>query len=137
MEASLGIVEVLLSLIRLKHVMSEELADAVCVQCGQCAAICPVGAIYEQDAIQPVWAALDDPTKHVVVQTAPARLTVRFDPCPGSSKDQVWECLSRHLRQRLSDQGVPFVEIVLDPEPPRPDPVSGKYRTVAVEMPES
>lgn len=50
----------------------EELADAVCVQCGQCAAICPVGAIYEQDAIQPVWAALDDPTKHVVVQTAPA-----------------------------------------------------------------
>ncbi|MBT7299072.1 MAG: 2Fe-2S iron-sulfur cluster binding domain-containing protein [Victivallales bacterium] len=50
----------------------EQLSDAVCVQCGQCAAVCPVGAIYEQDAIQPVWAALDDPTKHVVVQTAPA-----------------------------------------------------------------
>jgi len=75
--------------------------------------------------------------RHQVVQTAPARLTVRFDPCPGSGKDQVWECLCRHLRQRLSDQGVPFVEIVLDPEPPRPDPVSGKYRTVTVEMPES
>lgn len=50
----------------------EELADAVCVQCGQCSAVCPVGAIYEKDAIEPVWAALDDPTKHVVVQTAPA-----------------------------------------------------------------
>ncbi|MBN2450864.1 MAG: iron hydrogenase small subunit [Lentisphaeria bacterium] len=50
----------------------EELAEAVCVQCGQCAAVCPVGAIYEKDSIEPVWAALDDPTKHVVVQTAPA-----------------------------------------------------------------
>jgi iron-only hydrogenase group A len=51
---------------------SEELADAVCVQCGQCSAVCPVGAIYEKDAIEDVWAALDNPEKHVVVQTAPA-----------------------------------------------------------------
>ncbi len=50
----------------------ENLCDAVCVQCGQCAAICPVGAIYEQDAIEDVWRALDDPEKHVVVQPAPA-----------------------------------------------------------------
>jgi iron-only hydrogenase group A len=50
----------------------DELAEAVCVQCGQCSAVCPVGAIFEKDAIEPVWAALDDPTKHVVVQTAPA-----------------------------------------------------------------
>jgi len=50
----------------------ENLCDAVCVQCGQCAAVCPVGAIYEQDAIADVWRALDDPKKHVVVQTAPA-----------------------------------------------------------------
>ncbi|MCA1809624.1 MAG: [FeFe] hydrogenase, group A, partial [Kiritimatiellia bacterium] len=50
----------------------DNLCDAVCVQCGQCSAVCPVGAIYEQDAIQDVWRALDDPSKHVVVQTAPA-----------------------------------------------------------------
>ncbi len=50
----------------------EALSDAVCVQCGQCSAVCPVGAIYEKDAIEDVWAALDDPDKHVVVQTAPA-----------------------------------------------------------------
>ena len=49
-----------------------DLDTVVCVQCGQCAAVCPVGAISEKDQIDEVWAALDDPDKHVVVQTAPA-----------------------------------------------------------------
>jgi iron-only hydrogenase group A len=51
---------------------ASDLGDVVCVQCGQCAAVCPVGAIGERDNIDRVWAALDDPRKHVVVQTAPA-----------------------------------------------------------------
>jgi NADP-reducing hydrogenase subunit HndD len=48
------------------------LGSVTCMQCGQCAAVCPVGAISEADQIDEVWAALDDPTTHVVVQTAPA-----------------------------------------------------------------
>ena len=48
------------------------LADAICVQCGQCAAVCPVGAISECDDTEKVWEALEDPEKYVVVQTAPA-----------------------------------------------------------------
>ena len=51
---------------------NERLANMECVQCGQCALVCPTGAIYEVDDTQKVWAALADPKKHVVVQTAPA-----------------------------------------------------------------
>jgi len=49
-----------------------DLSEVTCVQCGQCAAICPVGAIVEKTHIPFVWAALDNPEKTVIVQTAPA-----------------------------------------------------------------
>ena len=63
------------------------LNDVTCVQCGQCGAVCPVGAINEQDHIDRVWKALDDPSKHVIVQTAPAiraALGECFDLEPGT-----------------------------------------------------
>lgn len=51
---------------------TKDLAGVACVQCGQCAAICPVGAISEKSHVDNVWAALENPKKRVIVQTAPA-----------------------------------------------------------------
>jgi iron-only hydrogenase group A len=52
--------------------LGSDLKNTICVQCGQCAAVCPVSAIKEKDNIEKVWFALDNPDKHVIVQTAPA-----------------------------------------------------------------
>ena len=48
------------------------LDDVPCISCGQCIVVCPTGALTEKDDTDKVWAALNDPTKHVVVQTAPS-----------------------------------------------------------------
>ena len=48
------------------------LADTSCVSCGQCIAVCPTGALREKEVIDDVFAAIADPEKTVVVQTAPA-----------------------------------------------------------------
>jgi len=52
--------------------MDRPLADVVCINCGQCINRCPTGALRANDPTDEVWAAIDDPTKHVVIQTAPS-----------------------------------------------------------------
>ena len=49
-----------------------KLADSTCIGCGQCIVGGPTAALGERDDTEKVWAALDDPTRHVVVQTAPS-----------------------------------------------------------------
>lgn len=48
------------------------LNEVNCVLCGQCINVCPVGALKEKDHTERVWDAINNPEKHVVVQTAPA-----------------------------------------------------------------
>ena len=48
------------------------LGEVVCINCGQCINRCPTGALRANDPTDEVWAAIDDPRKHVVIQTAPS-----------------------------------------------------------------
>ncbi len=48
------------------------MAESSCTYCGQCVAVCPTAALTEVRHTDKVWEALNDPDKHVVVQTAPA-----------------------------------------------------------------
>jgi NADP-reducing hydrogenase subunit HndD len=50
----------------------QDLIKSPCTFCGQCVAVCPTGALTEVDHTNKVIRALADPTKTVIVQTAPA-----------------------------------------------------------------
>jgi NADH-quinone oxidoreductase subunit G/NADP-reducing hydrogenase subunit HndD len=50
----------------------QDLGKVECSYCGQCASVCPTGAIVEKDDTEKVWSAINDPDKIVIVQTAPA-----------------------------------------------------------------
>lgn len=51
---------------------SDKIGETDCVNCGQCAAVCPTGAIMVKDETEKMWQYLNDPKKRVVVQIAPA-----------------------------------------------------------------
>ncbi len=57
---------------QVQPVFDKSLAEVGCINCGQCIINCPVGALKEKSSIQQVWDAIADPTKTVIVQTAPA-----------------------------------------------------------------
>lgn len=52
--------------------MNKPLADVICINCGQCINRCPTSALRANDPSDRIWAAIDDPKKHVVIQTAPS-----------------------------------------------------------------
>ena len=49
-----------------------DIAGSTCSYCGQCVSVCPVNALSGRNTQQPVMEALEDPTKIVIAQTAPA-----------------------------------------------------------------
>ncbi|BDX36783.1 NADH:ubiquinone oxidoreductase [Tenuifilaceae bacterium CYCD] len=66
----------------------QDLQKSPCTFCGQCVAVCPTGALTEVDHTGKVIRALSDPTKTVLVQTAPAvraALGEEFGMEPGTS----------------------------------------------------
>jgi len=73
---------------RISTFLDKPLAEVVCINCGQCINRCPTGALQANDPTDKVWEAIDDPTKHVVIQTAPsprAAIGECFGLAPGTS----------------------------------------------------
>jgi NADH-quinone oxidoreductase subunit G len=76
------------------------LSDTKCVFCGQCLAACPTGALTAVSRTYDVWRALNDPTKTVIVQTAPAvraAIGEEFDMDPGTCMTGKMVTALRHL----------------------------------------
>jgi NADH-quinone oxidoreductase subunit G/[NiFe] hydrogenase diaphorase moiety small subunit len=73
---------------RVSTFMGKPQSDVICINCGQCINRCPTGALRANDLTDEVWAAIDDPKKHVVIQTAPsprAAIGECFDVAPGTA----------------------------------------------------
>lgn len=67
---------------------NRSLSESECTYCGQCVAVCPVGALTENDHTHQLLDDLANPKKTVIVQTAPAvraALGEEFGLKPGTS----------------------------------------------------
>lgn len=65
----------------------QNIVDSNCTFCGQCVAVCPTGALTEVDHTSKLIQDLNDPSKTVIVQTAPAvraALGEEFGMAPGT-----------------------------------------------------
>lgn len=51
---------------------NKKLSEVNCVDCGQCSAVCPTGAISIKSNVEEAWTAINDDKKYVVAQIAPA-----------------------------------------------------------------
>jgi iron-only hydrogenase group A len=77
---------------RIATYLDKPLGDVVCINCGQCINRCPTGALRANDPTDEVWEAIDNPNKHVVIQTAPsprAGIGEEFGMVPGTP--MTWE----------------------------------------------
>jgi iron-only hydrogenase group A len=57
---------------RISTYLDQGMGLVACTNCGQCALVCPTGAITEKSSISEVWKVIHNPEKVVLVQTAPA-----------------------------------------------------------------
>lgn len=67
------------------------------------------------------------------IKTAPQTLSVRLEAEPPADDRRVWEAVESRLRSYLAELALASVGVERDPEPPRPNPVSGKFRQVWAE----
>ncbi len=74
--------------VMVKPAFGKQLGEVECVNCGQCASVCPTGALTPKPEVDQVWSLLADPTKNVVVQIAPA-VRVGLGECFGLKPGEI------------------------------------------------
>ena len=57
---------------RISTFMSLPIGESVCINCGQCVEHCPTAALHTVDSTTTIHELIQNPQKHVVIQTAPA-----------------------------------------------------------------
>jgi hypothetical protein len=75
--------------------------------------------------------------RYQVLQTAPAQIAVRLETVVGADRTEVWTRVRDRLAAFLRTQDAAEVTLELAPEPPQPNPRSGKLRHVHSLLPEA
>ncbi|MCK5878831.1 MAG: [FeFe] hydrogenase, group A [Holophagae bacterium] len=74
--------------VSIQTAFDKPISEVVCINCGQCINRCPTGALRSNMPNELIWEVIDDPEKHVIIQTAPsprAAIGEEFDYEPGTS----------------------------------------------------
>src|SRR5215469_2769343 len=74
--------------VAVKPAFGKQLGEVECVNCGQCASVCPTGALTPKSEVDAVWDLIADKTKTVIVQIAPA-VRVGLGECFGLKPGEV------------------------------------------------
>jgi NADH-quinone oxidoreductase subunit G len=71
-----------------KPAFGKQLGEVECVNCGQCANVCPTGALTPKSEVDAVWDLIADPVRTVIVQIAPA-VRVGLGECFGLKPGEI------------------------------------------------
>jgi iron-only hydrogenase group A len=74
--------------VAVKPAFDKQFGEVECVNCGQCASVCPTGALTVKSEVDAVWDLIADKTKTVIVQIAPA-VRVGLGECFGMKPGEI------------------------------------------------
>ena len=94
-------------------IFEKALSETSCINCGQCIVACPVGALYERDDTDKILEAIADPSKHVLICTAPS-VRAQIGECFGYEPGTDCEGKMVAALKRLGFDGVYDMNLTAD-----------------------